>query len=84
MYLLVLFIQFCYSAAKSPLVQNINIHNNNQVLLYPMCYAQACNEFARPISALLCPGNTAPFEKMSHRWRAIGNTSHLTCPRVEP
>ena len=35
MYLLVLFIQFCYSAAKSPLVQNINIHNNNQVYIIP-------------------------------------------------
>ena len=46
---------------------------------------QACNEFAGPISASLRPGNTAPFEEMSQRWRAIGNTvSDLTGPRFEP
>ena len=30
-------------------------------------------------------GNTAPFEEMSQRWRAVGNTvSDLTGPRFEP
>ena len=30
-------------------------------------------------------GNTAPFEKMSQRWRAVGNTvSDLTGPRFGP
>ena len=33
----------------------------------------------------LRPGNTAPFEEMSQRWRAVGNTvSDLTGPRFEP
>ena len=37
-----------------------------------------------PISASLRPGNTAPFEEMSQRWRAVGNTvSDLTGPRLE-
>ena len=31
------------------------------------------------------PGNTAPFEEKSQRWRAVGNTvSDLTGPRFEP
>ena len=30
-------------------------------------------------------GNTGPFEEMSQRWRAIGNTvSDMTGPRFEP
>ena len=53
--------------------------------LYSLYYAEACNEFAGPISASLRPGNTAPFEEMSQRWRAVGNTvSDLTGPRFEP
>ena len=53
--------------------------------LYSLDYAEACNELARPISASLRPGNTAPFEEMSQRWRAVGNTvSDLTGPRFEP
>ena len=48
-------------------------------------YAEACNKFAEPIPTLLLPGNTAPFEKMSQRWRAVGNiVSDLTSPRFEP
>ena len=47
--------------------------------------AEACNEFAGPITLSLHPGNTVPFEEMSHRWRAIGNAvSDLTGPRFEP
>ena len=53
--------------------------------LYSLDYAEACNELAGPISASLRPGNTAPFEEMSQRWRAVGNTvSDLTGPRFEP
>ena len=44
-----------------------------------------CNEFAGPISASLCTGNTASFEEMVQRWRAIGNTvSDLIGLRFEP
>ena len=33
----------------------------------------------------LWPGNTALFEEMSQRWRAVGNTVFdLTGPRFEP
>ena len=53
--------------------------------LYSLDYAEACNELAGPISASLRPGNTAPFQEMSQRWRAVGNTvSDLTGPRFEP
>ena len=49
-----------------------------------MDYAEACNELAGPISASLRPGNTAPFEEMSQRWLAVGNTvSDLTGQRFE-
>ena len=53
--------------------------------LYSLDYAEACNELAGPISTSLRPGNTAPFEEMLQRWRAVGNTaSDLTGPRFEP
>ena len=53
--------------------------------LYSLDYAEACNELAGPISASLRPGNTAPFEEMSQRRRAVGNSvSDLTGPRFEP
>ena len=49
-----------------------------------MDYAEACNELAAPISASLRPGNTSPFEEMSQRRRAVGNTvSDLIGPRFE-
>ena len=52
--------------------------------LYSLYYAEACNELAGLISASLRPGNTASFEEMSQRWRAVGNTvSDLTDPRFE-
>ena len=48
-------------------------------------YAEMCNEFAGFISASLHPGNTAPFEKMLQRWRAVDNTvSDLTGLIFEP
>ena len=57
---------------------------SNQISLYSLHYAEASNELARPISALLRPGNTTSFKEISQRWRAIGNTvSNLTGPRFE-
>ena len=39
---------------------------------------------AGPISALLHPRNTAPFQEMSRRWRAVGNTVYdLICASFE-
>ena len=59
--------------------------SKSNLSLYSLDYAEACNELAGPISASLRPGNTAPFEEMSQRWRAVGNTaSDLTGPRFEP
>ena len=53
--------------------------------LYSLYYAEACNEFAGPISTLVRLSNTAPFEEMWQRWRAIGSTmSDLTGSRFEP
>ena len=63
----------------------IFIKSKSNLSLYSLDYAEACNELAGPISASLRPGNTAPFEEMSQRWRAVGNTvSDLTGPRFEP
>ena len=42
--------------------------------LYSLYCADACKEFAGPISASLRLDNTAPFKKMLQRWRAVGNT----------
>ena len=54
-------------------------------LLPPLVAALACDEFVRPNSASLRPGNTASFEKMLQRWRTVDNTvSDLTGPRFEP
>ena len=51
--------------------------------LHSLYYAKACYEFAGPISASLRSGNAAPFEKMSQRWRAVGNTvSNLTLREI--
>ena len=53
----------------------------SNILLYSLCCAEACTKLTRPISALLCPGNTAPFKEMLQRWRAVGNiVSDLTGP----
>ena len=46
--------------------------NQNQVFHCSRCInTESCNG---PISVSLQPGNTAPFEVMSQRWRAVGNT----------
>ena len=68
---------------KSLIIHFYQIKSN--LSLYSLHYAEACNELAGPISASLRPGNTAPFEEMLQRWRAVGNTvSDLTGPRFEP
>ena len=59
-----------------------NIKSN--LSLYSLYYAEACNKLARPIFTLLRRANTAPFEEMLQRWRAVGNTvSNLTGLRFE-
>ena len=59
-------------------------NSDRNVSLYALCYAKACNEFAGPVSAPLRPGNTAFFEQISQRWRAVGNSVFdLTGPRFE-
>ena len=64
-------------------ISDLTIKSN--LSLYLLDYAEVCNELSGPISASLRPGNTAPFEEMSQRWRAVGNTvSNLTGPRFEP
>ena len=74
-----------------PLIHNIETvlfelahKSKSNLSLYSLYYAEACNELARPIFASLRLGNTAFFEEMSQRWRAIGVTaSDLTGPRFE-
>ena len=56
----------------------------SNLLLYSLYYTEAYNELAEPISASLRPGNTASFEEISQRWRAVGNTVFdLIGPRFE-
>ena len=69
---------------------NIQKHNYSNtcpiksfIILAVLC--EAGGEHAGFISTSLHPGNTAFFEEMSQRWRAVGNTvSNLTGPRFEP
>ena len=75
---------FNSSFAKQNMPKKVSKIKSN-LSLYSLYYAEACNELAGPISASLRPGNTAPFEEMSQRWRAVGNTvSDLTGLRFEP
>ena len=54
----------------------------SNISLYAKYYAKACNELAGLTSVSMCSGNTAPFEEISHWWRAVGNTVfNLTGPR---
>ena len=72
---------FCVFSAFQKILNQIK----SNFSLYSLYYAEACNELAGPISASLRPGNTAPFEEMLQRWRAVGNTvSDLTGLRFEP
>ena len=77
---------FRESATKNgELFQHSKSQIKSNFSLYWLDYAEACNELAGPISASLRLDNKAPFEEMSQRWRAVGNTvSDLTGPRFEP
>ena len=56
----------------------------SNVSLYLLYCTEECNELQRP-KASLHLGDTASFEEMSQRWRAVGNTvSYLTDPSLEP
>ena len=67
------------------ILNQISNQSKSNLSLYLLHYAETCNELAGPISASLRPSNTASFEEMSQRWRAVGNTvSNLTGSRFEP
>ena len=42
---------------------------------YSLFYAEACNKFARPVSASLRLSNTASSEEVLRRWRVVGDKS---------
>ena len=64
-------------------IQRQIIKSKLNLSLYPLYYTEVCNEFA--FFASVHQGNTAPFEEMSQRWRAVGNTvTDLTSPRFAP
>ena len=67
--------------------QTIRKLPKNQIKNKPFIIAvirEASKELAGPVSVSLCQGNTAPFEKMSQLWLAVGNTvSDLTGLRLE-
>ena len=53
-----------------------------QTFLYTrLYYAEACKEFAGPISATLRQGHTAAYAEMLHRWQ---HGADLADPGVEP
>ena len=58
--------------------------NQIKSFIIPLYYAEACSEFAGPVSASLRPGNPDRFEEMLQRWQAVGKTgSDLTGSRFE-
>ena len=63
-----------------PVQYNLHLHIKSccsfyvksNLSLYSLDYVEACNELARPISlSRLVTGNTAAFEEMLQRWRAV-------------
>ena len=54
-------------------VDGIQYQTKYRIIAYSLYYAEAAadNEFAGPISAALCPGNTALFEEMSQRGKPL-------------
>ena len=75
--------------AFSSFLNEISVQNiSNQIksfIILSVIRRSDVTSVAGPISASLRPGNTDPFEKMSQRRRAVGNTvSNLTGPRFEP
>ena len=76
-------LSFIQNSKGLRLIYLLNCCKSN-LSLYSQYYAEACDKFAGLISASLRPGNTASFEKMSQRRRAVGNAaSDLTGPRFE-
>ena len=68
----------------SSISKNIFKYMSNQIFHYTRCTMRsgwgACGVHLHVIA----PGNTAFFEEISQRWRAVGNTeSNLTGPRFE-
>ena len=77
-----------FDPSKSEITINLRVvfptPIKSNLLLYPLYYAEAYNEFAGPMSASLRPGKTASFN-MLQRWRTVGNiVSDLTGSRFEP
>ena len=66
---------------SAELPKNIPYVIESNFLLHSQYYAEASNEFAKPISALPGPSNTAPFEEMLQRWQAIGNRVRFDWPK---
>ena len=59
-------------------------NQKSNLSLYSLYYAKACNGFAGHIFESMRLGNTALFEEISQRWRAVRNTlSGLTGPNFE-
>ena len=50
--------------------------------LYLLYYAKACKKLAGLISASFCLGNAAPFEEMSQRLGAVGNSVQFDRPEI--
>ena len=53
------------------ILYNTVFYLKSNLSLYSLQYAEACNEFAGPISASLRLGNTAPLEETLQRQRAV-------------
>ena len=67
------------------LVMHIKLQIKIKSSLYSLYCAETFNEFTGPITSLRVAGNIALYEKISQRWRAVGNSlSNLTGPRFEP
>ena len=59
-----------YFCGPPPQLARVTYVKSN-LLLNSLYYPEECNELAGPISASLRPGNTARFEEMLQRWRAV-------------
>ena len=52
-----------FGAGNVQLLGKFTRESKSNPPLYSLYYTEPCNELARPISASLCPGNTASFEE---------------------
>ena len=60
---------FAYRGGSSTKNQSVKLN----LSLYSPYYAETCSKFAEPISVSLHRDNSASFEEMLQRWRAVGN-----------